>query len=230
MCKNPQAAGGECCQARAAVLPAFTLLLSKEQRSLNATQVIAMEKDQGSQKTHQFNPQKGSSSKVNFLKSLMPLNSGVCVQLSKSYIVDSIFKVSHIISLIVWKLLLHPPFLHYLVPHVLKSLKSRESNMNFVLREYMKHSLTLSWKKLSCQPVSLFKEKKVSRTVLTMSHKGWFNINSLHYQRMSQSTQGVQQNLLVYLSNKIFVQVVWQPYHFSIKEPLSPERPVIKLS
>lgn len=101
MCKNPQAAGGECCQARAAVLPAFTLLLSKEQRSLNATQVIAMEKDQGSQKTHQFNPQEGSSSKVNFLKNLMPLNSGVCVQLSKSYIVDSIFKVSHIISLIV---------------------------------------------------------------------------------------------------------------------------------
>lgn len=43
--------------------------------------------------------------------------------------------------------------------------------------EYMNQSsATLSWKKLSCQPVSLFK-KRVSRTVLTMSHKGWFNIN-----------------------------------------------------
>lgn len=62
-----------------------------------------------------------------------------------------------------------------------------------------------------------------------MSHKGLFNINSLYYQRISQSIQ-VQQNHLVYLSNKTFVQVVWQPYHISIKEPLSSERPVTKLT
>lgn len=135
--KNCQAVSGECFQARAAVFPALTLLLSKEQRSLNATQVIAMQNDQGSQKTHQFNlpSQKGSNSEVNFLKKLLSLNSGVCIKLSRSYTVCSIFKVPHIISLIIGKLLLHPPLLHYLVP-VLKSLKSRESNMNFVLRVY----------------------------------------------------------------------------------------------
>lgn len=63
-----------------------------------------------------------------------------------------------------------------------------------------------------------------------MSHKEWLNINSLYYQIISQSIQGVQQNLLEYLSKKTFVQVVWQSYHFSIKELLSSERPVIKLT
>lgn len=135
--KNPQAARGERFQARAAVLPAFTLLISKEQRSLNATQVIATQNDQGSQKTHRFNllPQKGSNSKVNFLNKLLSLNIGVCILVSKPYTAHLIFKASHIISLIIWKLLLHPPLLHYLVS-VLISLRSGESNMNFVLRVY----------------------------------------------------------------------------------------------
>lgn len=97
--------------------------------------------------------------------------------------------------------------------------------------DYMKqHSSTLSWKKLSCQPVSLCKERRVSRLVLTMSHKGWFNIGSLYHQRISQSIQGAQQNILVYLSNKTFAEVVWQPYPSSIKQLLSSERSVIKLT
>lgn len=79
--KNPPAASGERFQSRAAVFPAFTLLLCREQRSSNATQVTAMQKNQGSQETHQFNllRQKGSSAKVNFFKNLMSLNTGVCI-------------------------------------------------------------------------------------------------------------------------------------------------------
>lgn len=123
--------------SRQGLLHPVPLLLSKEQRSLNTTQVIAVQKDQGSQKNHQFNllPQQGSNSEVNFLKNLKSLNSGVSIQLRRSYTVHSIFKVSHIISLIIWKLLLHPPLLHYL-GLVLKSLNSTERNMNFVLRVY----------------------------------------------------------------------------------------------
>lgn len=75
-----------------------------------------MQRDRGSQKTQQLDllPQRSFNSKVTFLENLMSLNRRVYIQPSIS-LVHSIFKVLHVISLITWKLLLHPPLLCYLL-------------------------------------------------------------------------------------------------------------------
>lgn len=75
-----------------------------------------MQREWGSQKTQQLDllPKRSFNSKVTFLENLMSLNRRVYIQPSIS-LVHSIFKVLHVISLITWKLLLHPSLLCYLL-------------------------------------------------------------------------------------------------------------------